>query len=260
MIARSRLRALRNGSGWLEPEEIDRIEATFRVPLLITYGMTETWFLTADPPPPRKRKKGSVGVPLWNEVAIVSEAGTSCGPGVVGEITALGPLVFDGYFDDAEATAAAFVDGWFRTGELGYFDDDGYLFLQGRTTGIINRGGEKTPPMAIDAVIAEVPGVREAAAFAVPHLRLGEEIVAATVRECGAAVEASDIIAAVRLRMGPKRVPRRIYFVDRLPRTENGKVRRSELARLLDLDRRNAKPPEESLAQAHAPTAAARPH
>ena len=255
VIARSKLRALRNGSGWLEPEEIDRIEATFRVPLLITYGMTETWFLTADPPPPRKRKRGSVGVPLWNEVAIVSEAGIPCGPGVVGEITARGPLVFDGYFDDAEATAAAFVDGWFRTGELGHFDDDGYLFLQGRTTDIINRGGEKISPMAIDAAITEVPGVREAAAFAVPHPRLGEEIVAAVVMECGAAVEASDIIAAVRLRMGPKRLPRRIYFVDRLPRTENGKVRRAELPRLLNLDQGNAEPPKAPVARAPALTA-----
>ena len=208
--------------------------------------MTEAYSITHDPLPPRMRKRGSVGVPLCNQVAIMSEAGAICATGDVGEIVVRGPMVFDGYFDDAQATAAAFVDGWFRTGDLGRFDEDGYLYLVGRIKDLINRGGEKISPVEIDAAIEAIPGVRAAATFAIPHPSLGEEVAAAVVRDDDVAIEASDIIDQVRRRMGPKRVPRQIYFVDELPRTESGKVRRSELPRLLGLDQLGAAASSES--------------
>ena len=198
--------------------------------------MTEAYSITYNPLPPHTRKRGSVGVPSCNQVAVMSEAGAICAAGNVGEVVVRGPLVFDGYFDDAQATAAAFVDGWFRTGDLGRFDEDGYLYLVGRIKELINRGGEKISPVEIDAAIEAIPGVRAAATFAIPHRTLGEEVVAAVVKKGDVAIEASDIIDQVRQRMGPMRVPRKIYFVDQLPRTDSGKLRRSDLPRLLGLD------------------------
>jgi len=185
---------------------------------------------------------------MVNEVAVIDEAGAFCEAGRVGEIIVRGPLVFHGYLDDPQATANAFIDGWYRTGDLGHFDDDGYYYLAGRIKDIINRGGEKISPAEIDAAIEAVPGVRAAATFAVPHRSLGEEVAAAVVRDGDVALEASDIIDQVRPRIGSKRVPRKIYFVDQLPRTDSGKLRRSELTRLLGFDSPRAIVPGESRA------------
>ena len=146
-VARNRLRFMRVSGSRLEPGEIGAIEQTFGAPLLMGFQMTEALMITYDPLPPRMRKRGSVGVPFCNEVAIMSKAGAICAAGDVGEVVVRGPLVFDGYCDDVQATAAAFVDGWFRTGDLGRFDEDGYLYLAGRIKDMINRGGEKISPV-----------------------------------------------------------------------------------------------------------------
>ncbi|MGZ8156211.1 MAG: non-ribosomal peptide synthetase, partial [Burkholderiales bacterium] len=240
-VARNNLRFMRVTSGLLEPDEADRIEHTFGTPLLVGYGMTEVRMIAHEPLAPRARKRRSAGVPVCSEVAVVSEAGAICATGEVGEVVVRGPAVFDGYFDDEKATAAAFVDGWFRTGDLGRFDEDGYLYLVGRIKDLINRGGEKIAPAEIDAAIAPIPGIREVATFAIPHQSLGEEIAAAVVVDGTVAIHASDIIEQVRQRLGPKRVPRHIYFVDRLPRTDSGKVRRSELPQLVERERLDAR-------------------
>jgi hypothetical protein len=145
-------------------------------------------------------------------------------------------LVFDGYYGDDQANASAFLDGWFRTGDLGYFDADRHLHVIGRLDDIVNRGGEKISLLEIDAAIRRVHGVQEAAAFAVAHRTLGHEIVAAVVRSPGATVAASDIRGEVAHRMGATRVPRKFYFVDALPRTDVGKIRRTELSRSLASD------------------------
>ncbi|MGZ8267404.1 MAG: amino acid adenylation domain-containing protein, partial [Burkholderiales bacterium] len=240
-VARNSLRFMRVTSGLLEPDEADRIEHTFGTPLLAGYGMTEVRMIAHEPLAPRARKRRSAGVPVCSEVAVVSKAGAICSTGEVGEVVVRGPAVFDGYFDDEKATAAAFVDGWFRTGDLGRFDEDGYLYLVGRIKDLINRGGEKIAPAEIDAAIAPIPGIREVATFAIPHQSLGEEIAAAVVVDGTVAIHASDIIEQVRQRLGPKRVPRHIYFVDRLPRTDSGKVRRSELPQLVERERLDAR-------------------
>ena len=248
-VARNRLQWIRVGSGRLEPSEIDGFERTFGAPLLMGFNTSETFSITHDPLPPRRRKRGAVGLPLCSEVAVMSESGPSFAAGEVGEILVRGPMVFDGYFDDAQATAAAFVDGWFRTGDLGRFDEDGYLYLVGRIKDLINRGGEKISPLEIDATIEAIPGIRAAATFATPHRSLGEEVAAAVFKDGDVEMEASHIIDQVRRRMGQKRVPRQIYFVDALPRTDSGKVRRSELPRLLGLDE-FATPAPETAAEA----------
>jgi acyl-CoA synthetase (AMP-forming)/AMP-acid ligase II len=255
-IARNTLRCMRVSSGRLATDEIDRIEQTFGAPLLMGFGMTEATPITHDPLPPRVRKRGSVGMPVCDHVAIMSDDGTIATAGAAGEVIVRSPLVFDGYFDDDEATASAFVDGWLRTGDLGRFDDDGYLCLVGRMKDIINRGGEKISPVEVDAAIEAVPGVRAAATFAIPHRGLGEEIAAAVVTDPDVTVTESDILDRVRQRVGAKRVPRRIYFVDQLPRTDLGKVRRSELPRLLGLDGPKSGVSEQPAREASSPRSA----
>jgi acyl carrier protein len=151
----------------------------------------------------------------------------------VGEVQVRGPQVFAGYVDEPELTAAAFVDGWFRLGDLGRLDDAGELEVVGRLRDTINRGGEKLSPLEIDAVMQALPGVAEAAAFGVPHAALGEEVVAAVVRERDSALTAGEIIDAVRKQLGDRRAPRRVWFVDALPRTEAGKLKRSALPGLV---------------------------
>jgi len=252
-IARSELRCIRAGAGRLGSDEVDRIEQTFGAPLLTAYSMTEAYTITHEPLPPGIRKHGSVGVQLCNQVAIRTDAGNTCATGIVGEIFVRGPLVFEGYFDDAKATADAFVDGWFHTGDLGRFDEDSYLYLVGRIKDMINRGGEKISPVEIDAAIEAVSGVRSAATFAIPHQSLGEEVAAAIVKTCDADLDASYILDQVRRQMGPKRVPRKIYFVDRLPLTDLGKVRRSALPRLLGLERAETAASNESTGQTSTP-------
>ena len=172
-MARSRVRLVRAGSGRLEPEEIDAIERLFGAPLLVALTSTETSAIALNPLPPRERRRGSVGLPMVNEVRIRGDDGRFCATGEIGEIVVRGPLVFDGYLDDPDLNEVSFADGWLRTGDLGCFDADGYLFLSGRAKDIINRGGEKISPVEIDAAIESLGGVRAAAAFAIPHPSTG---------------------------------------------------------------------------------------
>ena len=236
-VANHSLRCLRVAAGRLAPEEIDRVEQTFGVPLLTAFSMTEAFTITHERLPPAVRKRASVGVAIGNQVAIRCETGAFCGSGTIGEIVVRGPLVFDGYYDDAPATAAAFADGWFRTGDLGRFDDDEYLYIAGRIKDIINRGGAKISPAELDALIESHPGVAAACTFGVAHATLGEELAAAVVTHDSVKVTEAEIIERVARRMGPTMAPRRVYFVDRLPQSELGKVRRAELARTLGLER-----------------------
>jgi acyl-CoA synthetase (AMP-forming)/AMP-acid ligase II/acyl carrier protein len=235
-LRRGRLRFLRVGAGRLEPWEIDRLEQTFGVPALKGLSMTEACAVTQDPLPPRPRKNDGVGLPVGSEVAVRAASGELLGAGESGELVVRGPLVVRGYLDDPELTARSFADGWFRTGDLGHVDADGCVHVAGRLKEMINRGGEKLSPVQIDAELQSLPGVKEAAAFGVAHPTFGEEVVAAVVRQAGAAIDAEEVIAHARRRVGLAGAPRRIYFVDRLPRNEGGKVRRGELAALAGLE------------------------
>ena len=140
-----------------------------------------------------------------------------------------GPQVFDGYLDDAELNAEAFVDGWFRMGDVGRFDTGGELYVIGRVKEIINRGGEKISPLEVDAALRALPGVADAAAFGIPHPLLGEELVAAVVRTPEGELDADSAIAQIRARLGPRCAPRHLWFVDSLPRNAAGKLLRLAL-------------------------------
>jgi hypothetical protein len=130
---------------------------------------------------------------------------------------ARGPLVFTGYFDDPELTARSFVSDWFRTGDAGRIDAEGFVHIDGRITEMINRGGEKISPLEIDAALESLPGVKEAAAFGVRHATLGEELVAAVVPHAGATLDEQSILERLGAILDPRHVPRRIFVVDTLP-------------------------------------------
>ena len=141
-----------------------------------------------------------------------------------------------GYVDNPAANQASFVDGWFRTGDQGRFDEDGYLTITGRLKELINRGGEKVAPREIDIALLEHPDVVEAAAFAIPHDRLGEDVAAAVVLRDGAAVTTAQLRIFVGERLAPYKVPRRVVVVEALPRGRTGKIERTNLAATLGLD------------------------
>lgn len=232
-VARAaRLRFIRSGSGRLDPKIMLGLEEAFGAPVLERYGMSETCTLTYNPLPPAIRKPGTVGIRCINEVKIIDESGGFLGPNQDGEIVARGPTVIDGYWDDPEANAAAFIDGWFRTGDLGRFDDDGYLTITGRIKDLINRGGEKFSPVEVEKVLCEHPKVAAACVCAVPHPTLGEEVAAAIVLAEGADIAEQALLAHARERLVWFKVPRRIFFCASLPKGDSGKVHRPSVAQL----------------------------
>lgn len=214
----------------ITPETCRALEERLGAPILPRYSSTETGGVAMTRPPPARRKPGSVGQ-LIQEVRFAAPDGNDVAAGNEGEIWVRGPRVAPGYLDDAEATAAAFLsDGWYRTGDLGYLDGDGFLFLTGRINELINRGGEKIAPLEVDAVLQAHPAIAEAATFAVPHARLGEDIVAAVVLKPGQAATALELRRWLLERLSPAKAPRRFWMVEHLPRTETGKVQRGILA------------------------------
>jgi acyl-CoA synthetase (AMP-forming)/AMP-acid ligase II len=230
----SRLRAVRVGAQPMTPGTAERAEAALGAPLFEGYGMSEASNIAKSGPGRGDRRAGSCGRPMSGAVTVrvLDASGAEVAPGTTGEIVVRGPTVFPGYLDDADANAAAFLPGgWFRTGDLGSFDADGYLYLHGRTNELINRGGEKIAPAEVDRVLQSHPAVAEAAVFAVPDDRLGEDIVAAVVMRDGLSALPRELRAWMLDRLLPSKVPRRVWRLDALPRTPSGKVRRGELAR-----------------------------
>jgi acyl-CoA synthetase (AMP-forming)/AMP-acid ligase II/acyl carrier protein len=213
------------------------LEQVFGVPTLEAYGMTEAAHqMTSNPLPPAQRKPGSVGIPTGPELAIMGPQGTLLAPGESGEIVIRGASVFAGYESKPEANAVAFADGWFRTGDQGYVDGDGYLFISGRIKEIINRGGDKVVPREIDEVLLEHPGVAQVVTFGVPHETLGEDVVAAAVLHSGTQVTGQELRELGFARLADFKVPSQILIVDEIPTGPTGKLRRLGLAKALALE------------------------
>jgi oxalate---CoA ligase len=229
----SSLRFVVTGSAALPASVQEGLERVLGVPVLQGYGMTETGTIAQNPLPPRHRVTGSVGLPLCNEFAILGDDGAFLAPGTNGEIVVRGPEVFDGYEDDADSNARAFFEGWFKTGDLGYVDSDGRLYIVGRVKELINRGGFKVSPSAVDAALMRHPGVVDAAAFAVPHATLGEDLVAAAVVRDLVSVTAQELRDFAFEHLPAFMVPSQIVLVPELRRTPSGKLPRAELATLL---------------------------
>jgi acyl-CoA synthetase (AMP-forming)/AMP-acid ligase II/acyl carrier protein len=236
IIERYPLRFIRSGSAPLPLQVLAELERVFNVPVIDSYGLTETTALiTSNPLPPRARKIGSVGVAVGPEVAIMDEAGNLLSPGEMGEIVVRGATVMQGYENNPAANAAAFMHGWFRTGDQGYVDSNGYLFLTGRLKELINHGGEKITPREIEEVLIEHPAVAHVAAFAMPHAQLGEEVAVAIMLHEHAVVTNREIREFAAARLADFKVPRQVIFVDEILKDATGKVSRVGLAQQLGL-------------------------
>lgn len=235
-IARCPLRLIRSSSSALPPQVMAGLEKAFGAPVIEAYGMTEASHqMASNPLPPRPRKPGSVGLPAGPEIAVMNEAGDLLPRGERGEIVIRGPNVTRGYEKNRQANAEAFTHGWFRTGDQGHLDEDGYLFLTGRLKEIINRGGEKISPREIDEVLMDHPAVAQAVAFAVPDPRLGEEVGAAVVLRLGASATASELRQFAAGRLAEFKVPSRLVILDEIPKGPTGKVQRIGLAEKLGI-------------------------
>jgi acyl-CoA synthetase (AMP-forming)/AMP-acid ligase II len=191
--------------------------------------------MAANPLPPGRRKPGSVGRGAGVDIAVMDESGRFLGRGERGEVVVRGPNIMRGYENNPEANARAFTDGWFRTSDEGYLDEDGYLFLTGRLKELINRGGEKVSPREVDEVLLRHPAVAQALAFALPHERLGEEVAAAVVLREGASASEGELRDYAAARLAPFKVPRRIVILDEIPKGPTGKPQRIGLAEKLGL-------------------------
>ena len=235
-VARARLRLIRSSSAALPPQVLEELEGTFHCPVVESYGMTEAAHqMAANPLPPRVRKPGSVGPAAGPEVAIMDDAGGLLGEGETGEVVIRGANVTAGYDRNPEANAKAFTDGWFRTGDQGFLDHDGYLTITGRLKEIINRGGEKISPREIDEVLLDHPAVAQAVTFAMPHDKLGEEVAAAIVLREGATATEKEIRDMAAARLADFKVPRKVLFLQEIPKGPTGKLQRIGLAEKLGL-------------------------
>jgi len=239
------LRLARSSSAALAPALLTALEQRLGVPVIEAYGMTEAAHqIASNPLPPRPRKPGSVGPAAGPEIAIMDESGRRLPATSTGEIVIRGPNVTGGYAGNPEANRTAFVDGWFRTGDQGFLDDEGYLYITGRLKELINRGGQKISPREIDEALLEHPAVRQAVAFAVPHPRLGEGIAAAVVTEPGPPPAESELRRYLARKLAPYKVPQQIVFVESIPKGPSGKLQRIGLAETLaPLLRQEYEPP-----------------
>ncbi|MFA5884653.1 MAG: AMP-binding protein [Acidimicrobiia bacterium] len=235
--AASSLRFVRSSSAALAARVLADLETLLGVPVIEAYGMTEAAHqIASNPLPPAPRVPGTVGRATGTEITVRDEAGAVLPAGTVGEVVIRGPAVAEHYLGAPEATAAAFTDGWFRTGDQGVLDPDGCLTLTGRLKEIINRGGEKVAPREIDDVLLAHPEVEQAVAFAVAHPRLGEEVGAAVVLRDGAIVTGPQLRVFAAERLAAWKVPRRVVVLDEIPRGATGKLDRLGLPARLGLD------------------------
>ena len=236
IIARNPLRFLRSSSSSMPPQVITELEAIFGSPLIEAYGMTEaTHQMASNPLPPGLRKPGSVGVSAGPEVAIMGLDGGLLGANAVGEIVIRGANVTGGYENNPGANEEGFLNGWFRTGDQGVRDADGYISITGRLKEIINRGGEKVSPREVDEILMDHPAVAQVVCFGMPHPKLGEEVAAVVVLKEGAQATEREIQDFVSRRAADYKVPKKILFMDEIPKGATGKLQRIGLAQKLGL-------------------------
>ena len=239
IIARNPLRLIRSSSASLPAQVMLELAATFAAPVIEAYGMTEaTHQMAANPLPPRAQKPGSVGVAAGPRIAIAHEVENRL-IGGTGEVVISGPNVTPGYEGNAQANAKNFFvqQGvrWFRTGDQGALDGEGYLSLTGRLKEIINRGGEKVSPLEVDGVLMDHPAVAQVVTFAMPHPKLGEEVAAAVVLREGMVADEAALRRFAAERLADFKVPRRVVVLDEIPKGATGKLQRIGLAEKLGL-------------------------
>jgi acyl-CoA synthetase (AMP-forming)/AMP-acid ligase II len=228
------LRFIRSSSSALAPQIMSALEDTFKVPVIEAYGMTEAAHqMSSNPLPPEIRKPGSVGLPAGPEIAILDQHGNILTNPHPGEISIRGRNVTSGYQANQQANETAFTRGWFRTGDLGFIDEKGYLFVTGRLKEIINRGGEKISPREIDEALLDHPDIKQAVAFAVKHPSLGEDLAAAVILQENSQTDTQTIRDFLFDNLPEFKVPSQILILDNIPKGPTGKIQRIGLAEKL---------------------------
>ncbi len=231
IVDQSPLRFIRSASSLLPLGLMAELERVFKVLVTESYGLSEALQLTNTPLDKQKRKAGSLGMPGTSEIAIMDDGGRLIGPNQSGEIVCRGPIVLDRYLNNPEATTQSFADGWFRTGDLGYLDEDGHLYMTGRLKEIINRGGEKVSPQEIDLELMSCPLIAKAVTFGIQDPVMGEEVAAVVVLRPGMSATAADIREFAATKLSEYKVPRRVMIVPEIPVGPTGKLVRQEAAK-----------------------------
>ena len=232
-VSRNRLRFIRSSSSALPRQVLHDLEDTFNAPVIESYGLTESGMIACNPLPPGIRKVGSVGLPTLVDLAVTDEAGNSVAPGKTGEVVVRGACVMGGYEGSTADGEEFFAGNWFRTGDQGFLDADGYLFLTGRLKEIINRGGEKIAPREVDEALLDHPAVEQAVTFPVGNEVLGEEVAAAIILRPQHTATEREIREFVTKRLADFKVPRQILILTEIPKGSFGKIERHRLAERL---------------------------
>ena len=231
----ARIRFCRSDSAPLPPDHLLAFQEKFGIGVIETMGLTETVAPAfSNPYEPAKRKVGSIGQPSGCEARVVNEQGAELPDGTAGEIVIRGPQVTPGYYKNEAATAGAFFPGgWFRSGDIGLRDADGYFYITGRIKELIIKGGENIAPREIDEVLLRHPAVMDAAAVGIPDKHYGQDIMACVIRREGHACTEEELRAFCVEHLGRFKAPKVIHFVDELPRGPSGKVQRLKLVELM---------------------------
>ena len=237
IIKNSKLRFIRSSSASLPSNVFKSLESTFKVPVIESYGMTEAAHqMTSNLLPPKKRKINSVGKPIGLQVKIMDQSNKFLSYKKEGEVLIKGKNVLNGYLANSKANKESFFNGWFRTGDLGYFDNDGYLYISGRIKEIINRGGEKISPKEVDEVFVKHSKVSKAISFSVKHPKLGEDISLAVVLKNKKNCKPNELKDFAKSKLARFKIPKNIYIVDEIPVGATGKIQRIGLAKKLGIE------------------------
>ena len=231
------LRLVRSSSASLPPAVFEKLNKVFNCPVIEAYGMTEaTHQMTSNPLPPKKQKAGFVGIPAGPEVAIMNDNNQIMKNGEIGEICIKGNNVTSGYENNPEANESSFSNGWFRTWDQGFFDQDGYLKISGRLKEIINKGGEKISPLEIDNVLMDHPSIEQAVCFGYEDKMLGEDIATAIILKEGVNFTETDLKIYAKEKLVKFKIPKKIFFVTEIPKGATGKLQRNVLAKKFGLE------------------------
>lgn len=230
LAASHSLRFAMCGSAPVPAEVLRKFEETFGVLVIEGYGLSESTCRSTFNPPNESRRPGSCGKPIGNEMKVVDENDQEVPDGELGEIVLRGPNIFKGYFKNPEATAKAFANGWFHTGDIGYRDSDGYFYIADRKSDMIIRGGENIYPREIDDLLYTHPSVAHAAVIGVPDELYGEEVAAFVVLKDGAETTTNELIDFCREHLADYKCPKTVYFVDDIPKGPTGKLLKRELS------------------------------
>lgn len=220
------------GSAPVPAEVLRRFEETFDCLVVEGYGLSESTCRSTFNPPDERRRPGSCGLPIGNEMRVVDDEDRDVPVGELGEIVLRGENILKGYFKNEAATETAFRNGWFHTGDIGYRDADGFYYIVDRKSDMIIRGGENIYPREIDEVLYQHPQIGAAAVIGVPDELYGEEVAAVVVLKAGAEISEQDVIEFCKAKLADYKCPKTVRFVDDIPKGPTGKLLKRELARM----------------------------